>query len=582
MLAKEIIKDSIKSILNSYSQIFFSNNWGFALLLIAVTFFDVNAGVGGLLAVIISNGLAYIMGFSRYNIKCGYYGFNSLLVGLGLGIYYNPNLEFFIVLFFAILLTLLITVMLEGVIGKYGLPFLSVPFLFGIWMVTLASRQFKALEISDRGIYTINEIYTYGGIKLVAVYEWFNKMNLPESLIIYFKSLGAIFFQYNVLAGVLIAIGILFCSRIAFTLTIIGFYSAYIYYHLIGANITELSYGYIGFNYILTAIAIGGIFIVPSKYSYLWVILLTPLISILITSSIAIFSILQLSVLSLPFNIIVLLFLYVLKFRKTNFSFPELVAVQQNSPEKNVYHQHNNKQRFVGLFKFPFSLPFNDEWHVSQGYDGEHTHKDDWKHALDFLIRDNENKTYKGIGNVKENYYCYKKPVTAPADGWIEDVIDNIPDNEITDVNLEDNWGNTIIIRHANQLFTQISHLMKGSIKVAKGSFVKKGEVIASCGNSGRSPEPHVHFQVQATPFVGSKTLGYPISHFMLKNNSAYELKSYDYPKKDNIISNIEQNPSIFKAFHFIPGQKLNFEIEFYGNKEIVEWEIVTDIYNDS
>jgi hypothetical protein len=54
-------------------------------------------------------------------------------------------------------------------------------------------------------------------------------------------------------------------------------------------NIAELSYGYIGFNFILTAIAIGGFFIVPSKYSFLWVILLTPIISFIITATSAFF-----------------------------------------------------------------------------------------------------------------------------------------------------------------------------------------------------------------------------------------------------------------------------------------------------
>ena len=295
---ENIFPQFISSTLNSYTQIFFSNNRIFAVILLIVTFFDLNAGISDLIAVLISNTSAYLIGFNRFNIKSGYYGFNSLLVGLGLGIYYQMNLEFILILLFISIFTLFITVMLEGVIGKYGLPYLSISFLLGIWMVTLASREFTALAISERGIFISNELYSIGGGFFVAIYNWFGELNLHESVVIYFRSLGAIFFQYHLFAGIIIAIGLLIFSRIAFLLSLIGFFTAYLFYQFVGGNIYELSYSYIGFNFILTAIAIGGFFIVPSKYSFLSVILLTPLISITITSTMAIMSLFQLSIYS--------------------------------------------------------------------------------------------------------------------------------------------------------------------------------------------------------------------------------------------------------------------------------------------
>ena len=79
-----------------------------------VSFFDFWAGLSGLIAIIVSNAMAYLIGFNRVNIKKGYYGFNSLLVGLALGVYYQPGPEFFIVLAFASLLTLFPYTMVEG------------------------------------------------------------------------------------------------------------------------------------------------------------------------------------------------------------------------------------------------------------------------------------------------------------------------------------------------------------------------------------------------------------------------------------------------------------------------------------
>ncbi|MBK7030974.1 MAG: urea transporter [Bacteroidales bacterium] len=124
------------------------------------------------------------------------------------------------------------------------------------------------------------------------------------------------FFQYHLFPGILIAIGLLYYSRIAFSLSLLGFYSAYLFYHFIGADLNELNYTFIGFNFILTAIAIGGFFIISSPLSYLWVILLTPVISILLSSSAELLAYFQLSTYSFPFNLVVLVFLYMLKFRK--------------------------------------------------------------------------------------------------------------------------------------------------------------------------------------------------------------------------------------------------------------------------
>ena len=580
---KKIFPNFLSSTLNSYSQIFFSNDKIFASILVLVSFFDLNAGISGLMAVVVSNIAAYLIGFNRNNIIAGYYGFNSLLVGLGLGIYYQPGLIFLLVLLFAAIFTLFITIMLEGVIGKYGLPYLSISFLLGIWMVTLASRQFSELAISEKGIYMSNEIYSIGGYFFVGVYNWFNDLDLHESIVIYFRSLGAIFFQYHLFAGILIAIGLLIYSRIAFMLSIVGFFGAYLFYNMVGGNLQELSYAYIGFNFILTSIAIGGFFIVPSRYSFFWVIFLIPLISISITSTIVIFDLFQLSIFSLPFNFIVLMFLYILKFRERFYHKPEIVSYQQFSPEKNLYFQLNNMERFNNLKFIPVALPFWGDWKVTQGHHGEITHRDKWAHAWDFEIFDDEGSNFKGSGTLKKDYYCYNKPVISPADGSVQEIIDGVEDNEIGDMNLDQNWGNTIIIKIGEKVFFKISHLKPGSFKVKKGDLVAKGDILAACGNSGRSPMPHIHFQLQETPYIGSETLNYPLGNYVQNLEKGFEFQSYKKPRLNDIVSNIEKDQTLFHAYHFVPGQVLKFSVAGMGHgpDKIVSWEVQTDIYNN-
>lgn len=570
----------VKSTLNSYSQVFFSKSKLFAIILVIVSFFDFYAGLAGLLAIFISNGMALYLGLRRQNILAGAYGFNALLVGLGIGIYYQPSFEFYTILFFISLFTLLITVNLEGVIGKYGLPYLSIPFLIGIWAVIIASRSYTALEISERGVYTLNDMFAIGGIDMVNVYQWFNNLDISEPIRIYFKSLSAILFQYHLFAGILLALGLILYSRIAFMSSLIGFFSAYYFYLLIGANISELSYSYIGFNYILTAIAIGGYFIVPSTRSMLWVLVLTPVVAITLSSTGVLFSYLQLSVYSLPFNIVVISFLYTLKLREKNYDKIVTVLHQLNSPELHAYSNLNYRKRFSNMPVISMKLPFWGNWKVTQGWNGEITHKDDWRHAWDFEIVDENGSTYEGAGDKLSDYYCYNKPIVAPADGIIVEIESNIEDNSVGKVNLKNNWGNSIIIKHDDRHYSQLSHLKKDSVKVVIGQHVKQGEIIANLGNSGRSPYPHLHFQFQKEPKIGSPTIDYPFSSLIVKSKNS-KIETVCIPRKGDVVSNLQKNQLLVDTFSFTPGTKIKFQVDG-DNEEYVEWKSEIDDFNNT
>jgi murein DD-endopeptidase MepM/ murein hydrolase activator NlpD len=376
--------------------------------------------------------------------------------------------------------------------------------------------------------------------------------------------------------------GLLLFSRISFSLSLIGFYTAYLFYEVIGANISELSYSYIGFNYILTSIAVGGFFIIPSKKSYLWVVLLIPIVAMITISLSRIFAVFSLPIYSLPFNMVVLLFLYALKFRlKPSMTLSE-VLIQHNSPEKNLYAFHNDVVRFGQHELNPLVLPFLGSWTVSQGHDGEHTHKDEFRHAWDFMITGREGVQFTGSGDQLTDYYCYNKMVLAPGDGTVEFVEDRIPDNVVGEVNLKENWGNTVIIKHGEHLYSSLSHLKEDSIKVKVGDTLKEGQEIGRCGNSGRSPYPHLHLQVQATPYIGSVTMKYPISYYILHQEDSFDLKSFALPGLGDRVSNIERNELLFRAFHFIPGQRFHFHEMINGEERESFWVVEIDPYNNA
>ncbi|MFE2601417.1 M23 family metallopeptidase [Streptomyces sp. NPDC059396] len=60
--------------------------------------------------------------------------------------------------------------------------------------------------------------------------------------------------------------------------------------------------------------------------------------------------------------------------------------------------------------------------------------------------------------------------------------------------------GNRLVLDLGNGTYAMYAHLRRGSLTVCPGDRVSAGQVLARCGNSGNSTEPHVHFQLMDHP----------------------------------------------------------------------------------
>ena len=149
----------------------------------------------------------------------------------------------------------------------------------------------------------------------------------------------------------------------------------------------------------------------------------------------------------------------------------------------------------------PMQLPFRGEWYVFWGGDNEkvnnHVSAPGQRRAADIVIKGADDLSHKGTGRRNEDYFVYGKQVLAAAAGTVVTAIDGVPDNEPGSMNPLCAVGNCLIIDQGSHEYAVYAHLKPDSLRVHRGDKVQQGQVLALCGNSGNSSEPHLHFHLQ-------------------------------------------------------------------------------------
>ncbi len=146
-------------------------------------------------------------------------------------------------------------------------------------------------------------------------------------------------------------------------------------------------------------------------------------------------------------------------------------------------------------------LPFEKRWYVFWGGDTQeqnyHVDYAPFKNAFDFVIVDDEVKSYRSTGKTNEDYYAFNQRLFAPCEGEVVLVVDGIKDNVPGMMDPYFAPGNTVIIKTVHNEYVVLCHFKQWSIRVKQGQKVKKGKYLGRCGNSGNSSEPHLHFHIQ-------------------------------------------------------------------------------------
>ncbi|MGM0443134.1 MAG: urea transporter [Fibrobacterota bacterium] len=536
------IESYLQTLFRSYSYILFSGNRYLGVLLCAVSFLNPSTGLHGITAFTAALAAGEMTGHSRRYMEGSLFLYNPLLIGMAIGfVYHITPLSLAFAAVSGVLTLILSTSLSTSLATVFGLPVLNLPFALAGTVVYLASFRYSNLSLDN--------INSMNGLDPGIFPLWISA---------FLKAAGTIFFLPYEAAGLLIILVLLFFSRINVFLAAAGFAAGVLFHAVMTGSMQASLQNPYNFNYIIIALALGGYFLIPSKRTYLITLAAVLISTVFLDAGTVFWSSFGIPLFTLPFALTVLPVLHSLKISR----FSHITLSFFQSPEENLENWCTYRKRFDPFIPAP-ELPFAGTWTVYQSFDDKWTHKGIWRHAVDFVIEDHRTgRTYRNKGLQLSDYLCFAKPVIAPADSTVVAIENSLDDNPIGEVDKENNWGNYIILYADSGYYIEISHLQKGSIGVSPGERVARGTRLGLCGNSGYSPEPHIHFQVQTTGNAGAPTRQFTFSG-TLRNR--HYIRCGDTLTTGDQLSPLVRSSFLRKAVNMIIEDELTYEFRVNG-----------------
>lgn len=265
-------------VLRGIGQVVFQNNPVSGAVILAGIFY--NSWIYGLvclLGTIISTATALLFKADKGMIKDGLFGFNGALIAIALVAYTSPNfttgelpnayLWFYILLCAAF--TTVIVPAFGALLGPHKVPGLTMPFVLATWFFLGALLAFTTIDVSNALKPTSPSDFTGPRPDYTAI-TWFHGITM---------GIAEIFFQDNWVTGIVILIGIAINTRIGAAMALMGSTLSVAAAMFYGAHDEAIRDGLFGYNAALTAMALGGMFLVLN-----WQGLIYTVIGILVTA----------------------------------------------------------------------------------------------------------------------------------------------------------------------------------------------------------------------------------------------------------------------------------------------------------
>ena len=124
--------------------------------------------------------------------------------------------------------------------------------------------------------------------------------------------------------------------------------------------------------------------------------------------------------------------------------------------------------------------------------------------ATDWVRVDEAGRTERGDADLARNALGYGAEAIAVADATVVAVRNDYPEQARVSANpkhaISDASGNHVVLDLGGGRYAFYEHLRPGSVRVAAGERVRRGQVLGELGFTGDSTGPHLHFHVADGP----------------------------------------------------------------------------------
>lgn len=352
--------DFVDYCLRGVGQVVFMNNpiTGLAILL-AVWIYSPWVGFAGTLGLVVSTVTGIVLGMDRGAIRAGLYGFNGVLVGLGLATFMAPHWNGGIIGYIiavSAFSTVLMASLAKIFLGSWGVPPFTLPFNFATLIFLVAALQFKFghLAITPHAPAVLgHSVHT--ALRSTPLSASANDASGVLNAI--FRGIGQLFFADKLISGIIMIVGIAVCSRIAAIFALIGSIFGMLTALVVGADGVAVYHGLWGFNSFDACLAIGGVFYVLTWRSGLFAVACAIATAILFGALASLFAPWGLPALTLPFCFGTLAFVVM---KDTSSRLVTVEVADITTPEEHLKRMRGQHSEGVGedaVREFPEAEP---------------------------------------------------------------------------------------------------------------------------------------------------------------------------------------------------------------------------------
>lgn len=273
-------------VLRGIGQVVFQNNPISGLVILLAIF--INSWIYGVICIfgaVVSTATAKVLRADEGLVRNGLFGFNGALVALALVAFTSANFRtgavpspaMLVYIAFAAAMTSIAFAAIAALLQPYKVAALTMPFVLVGWLFLFAVLKFANIEAGPLAKPVSPD--QYAAVVTYALPTWYMGIG---------NAIGQIFFQDHWITGYLIVVGIAINSRISAAMALLGAALAAVVAAVFGGPEGAIRDGLFGYNAALTAIALGGFFLVLTWRSFLYT-LFGIVVSTWLWASVAIF-----------------------------------------------------------------------------------------------------------------------------------------------------------------------------------------------------------------------------------------------------------------------------------------------------